>query len=62
MTPKPKPAKTKKLRTKKLPYINVIGVALLFGNREPHVHMFETEKPLAVGDTFHLDWNLEVVE
>jgi len=59
---KAEPTKTKKLRTKKLTHVNLVGVTLLFDNREPHVHMFETAKPLSVGDTFHLDWTLEVMK
>lgn len=52
--------KVKKPKTAK--HLEVIGFSLLFSNREPHTHMFETPISIKVGDTFNLNWHLEIVE
>jgi len=49
-------------KPKKVKHLEVIGFSLLFGNREPHTHMFKTPISIKVGDTFNLDWHLEIVD
>jgi hypothetical protein len=42
------------------PVDEVIGFTILFTRREPHIHLFKTPKPVGIGDTFHLDYKMEV--